>query len=800
MARETATMPYHTVGKSEPRFDALDKVTGKAVFCTDLSFPGMLHAKILRSPYPHAVIKSIDTRKAQELRGVRVILTGNDLPQEKWGGSVFDQSILARRIVRYIGDPVAAVAADTVEAAERAIQLIDVAYEPLPAVFSIEEAFQKSPPALVHPDLPNYLTGRFPKPHRVPDRPNVCHHRKIRHGDTEAGFREAEIVVENRFEIPRVQHCPLEPHIGIAKVGIDGSVTIWGSRQAIFVAKQAISNMFGLPPSKVRVITSHYLGGAFGNKSTLHTEPIVVLLAMRSQRPVRLAYTREEMFTCGGARVPAVIDIKDGLKKDGTLVARKMTMLYGVGAYAGQGPLVTQVSVHAIAAGYRIPNLTVDVYSVYTNEPFVTAFRGFGNTQAIWAIESQMDMIAEKLSIDPVELRRKNLLREGDINGNGEIVHSTGIEKCMDLVAASIEKGKRPEQDMGPWKRGVGLALGNKYSMAPTAALALVRVLEDGTIEVFESADEDGQGSVTVLGQIAAEEFRVPMNKVKVVWGDTDVTPYLSRGSTSQRTTFNLGNAVRLACQDAKRQLCAIAAERLEAVPDDLNTKGGKIYVVSDPSRTLDISDLFTTERGLMPGEHGSYVEKEAQIIGKGIWITRAAPSDPETGQIPSEIARKGGRAAGFYSYSAQAVEVLVNTGTGEIKIERIEAAVDVGYPLNPKMCEQQIEGAISMGLGAALWEEILLRKGRVLNPYFRDYQIALPQTMPKLENFRVHLVSSPHREGPYGAKGMAEVPITPVAPAIANAIYNAVGVRIKELPVTPEKMLFALEEKNQSR
>jgi CO/xanthine dehydrogenase Mo-binding subunit len=487
------------------------------------------------------------------MSGVRAVITGRDVPEKRYGPSVFDQHILARKVVRYVGDSVAVVAADSIEVAERALDLITVEYEELSAIFDIEEAWKKNPSVIVHRDLPEYALGKFPPPRLVPDRPNVCNLRMLRHGDVERGFMEADLIVENtftttrlqhcslephvsiaqaepngRFTTTRLQHCSLEPHVSIAQAEPNGSLTIWAGRQSIFVAKQYLCTIFDLLPSQVRVIASHYVGGAFGSKVTLYTEPIAAMLSMKTGRPVKLTYTREEMFSSGGTRVPFVIRMRDGVKKDGTLVARDMEMLLGMGAYAGSGPLVTRNSIYAAAGTYRIHNAKIDAYAVYTNEPFVTSYRGFGSSQVIWAVESQMDIIAEELGIDAVELRRKNLLEEGDTNITGEIVHSIGIRECLDKVADSLEWGREAKKEAGPWKRGKGLALGNKYSMAPTAALALVKVRGDGTIEVHESADEIGQGCHTVLAQIAAEEFGVSVDEVKMVWGDTAITPYFS--------------------------------------------------------------------------------------------------------------------------------------------------------------------------------------------------------------------------------------------------------------------------------
>ncbi len=779
---------YSTVGKSVARLDAPEKVTGRAKYCTDLKLTGMLHSKILRSPYAQAKIISIDTSKAEKLSGVRGVVTGKDAPEKRCGGLRYalDQHLLARNVVRFVGEAVAAVAADTIEIAEEALALIDVKYEEMPAIFNVEEAWRTAPPVIVHPDLPKYEQP-LPSVRLDPDRPNVCNHYRIRRGNVERGFQEADLIIKNGFTTARIQHCAPEPPICIAQIEPDGTLTVWSTRQGLYGTKRFLCAAFDLPPSKVRVISSHYIGGAFGSKFMFAVEPIAVMLAMKTGRPVKVALTMEEVFTCGGNRIPAVIYIKDGVKEDGTLVAREIKMLINVGAYASTGGALLTRNVNFGAVGtYRTPNLKLDSYGVYTNEPPVCAFRGFGSEQAVWAIESQVNMIAEKLGLDPVEIRLKNLLKEGDVNANGQIVHSTGARQCLEKVAEFIEWGKKAREEEGPWKRGKGLALGNKFSMAPAVSIAIVKLQEDGTVEVRYSADELGQGASTVMANIVAEEFGVPVDMVRVVWGDTAITPY-STESLSQGTTFNTGNSVRLACQDAKRQLFEIAAEKLGALPEDLDAKEGRVYVKSAPSRSIKISNLFTA---------GAYVEKGGEILGKDIWIQPHAPEDPETGQIIPELAQKGLGPSAFYSHAAQAVEVAVNVETGEVKIVKVGAACDVGFPINPKMCEQQMEGGVGMGIGSALWEEMIMDKGKVLNPNWRDYGIPSALNMPKLDEFKTFIVLAPHKDGPYGAKGMGEVVLTPTAPAIANAIYNAIGVRIKDLPMTRERIFKALKNK----
>lgn len=789
---------YSVVGKSVIRLDALEKVTGEAKYCTDIDIPGMLYGKVLRSPSAHAKIISIDTSRAEKLPGVRVVITGKDALERRYGGYVKDQHILCRNLVRHVGDGVAAVAADTLDIAEKAIDLIEVKYEELPGVFDVDEAWGTDPPAIVHADLSKYETyvaqGLYIK--RESDRPNVAHHHRVRHGDVEKGFQEADLIIENRFSTARIQHVPFEPHICTIKAEVDGSLILWTGRQSIYRIRGHFCAALNLPPSKVRVVSSYYIGGGFGNKAMLRAEPIVALLAMKAKRPVRVAFTREEMFTAGGTRIPFVVYIKDGVKRDGTLVAREMKILLNIGGYADSGVIVCRNCTFGAIGAYRVPNLKIDSYAVYTNEPVTTPFRGFGSTQVIWAIESHMDMLAEKLGIDAVELRKKNLLKEGDVNSNGEIVHSIGARECLEKIAEYLEWDKKPKKEEGPWRKGKGLALGNKYSVAPSSAMAIVKLWEDGLVEVRHSADEMGQGVNTAMAQIAAEELGTTADKVKVVWGDTASTPYFPQGSTSQRTTYQLGNAVWLACQDAKRQIFELAAKKLKASPDDLKLKDGKVYVKSAPSKSINVTDIFTADRPIFPGQHGDYVEKYGEILGRGMWIQRYAPEDPDTGQIDPILAQKGLRLVSFYGHAAQGAEVAVNMETGEVKILKLGGASDMGFPINPKMCEQQMESGLAMGVGSALWEEVKMDKGKVLNPNLKDYKIATATNMPKNENFKCFMAPAPHKDGPYGAKGTGETQMTPSAAVIGNAIYNAVGVRMKDLPITRENVLKALKEK----
>jgi CO/xanthine dehydrogenase Mo-binding subunit len=783
-ATDKKLMEYSVVGHDVSRVDAVEKVMGKGRFCSDLELPGILYGKALRSTCAHARIISIDTLEAERLPGVRGVVTGRDAPQKRSGGMryAFDQHVMAKNVVRFVGEAVAAVAADTIEIAERAVELIKVEYRELPAVFDVEEAWTKEPLVVVHPDLPGYEKA-FPSMRLAPDRPNVANHYRVRHGDVKRGFQEADLIMEDRFTTARIQHCALEPHTSIVQVEPDGSVTLWSGRQGLYGARQYLCRTFDLPPSKVRVNSSFYVGGGFGSKFKFTVEPIALLLARKTGRPVRMALTREEIFVLGGHRIPCVIHIKDGVKRDGTLVAREMRLLVNTGAYASNGgALLTKNTSFGAIGTYRVPNFKFDAYAVYTNEPPVCALRGFASEQATWAIECHTDAIAERLGLGAVETRKKNLLKEGDVNANGEVVHSIGAGECLDKVAGFLKSGVESEGEGGLWRRGKGLALGNKYSMSTAVSVSIVKVLEDGVIEVRFSADELGQGANTVMAQITAEEFGVSVDMVKVVWGDTAVTPY-STQSLSQGTTYNCGNSTILACEDAKRQLFELAAGILEAGVQDMVVKAGKVYVKSAPERSINIAEVY--KRG--------YVEKWGEILGRGVWVEPFAPDNPETGQVEPELAKSGVGLTSFYAYAAQGAEVAVNVETGEVKVVRFSTACDMGFPINPKMCEQQMDGGAVMGIGSALWEDVILDKGKVLNTNLRDYKIPDATCIPRLEDFRTFMAPAPHRRGPYGAKGMGEVVLTPTAPAIANAIYNAVAVRIKDLPLNREKVFKAL-------
>ena len=773
--------PLSVVGKSVLRRDARAKVLGREEFCIDRKLPGMLHAKVLGSPYPHATILAIDTSAAEKLPGVRCVVTEKNAPQKLTGtGTVRDMPLLAKGVARYIGEPVAAVAATTIEAAEEALELIKVEYEELPALFDVETAAGTNPPVIIHPDFSNYRKST-PRERLCPERPNVCAHIKIYKGDVDRGFQESELIVENRFVAPSIQHCALEPHAAVARPETDGGLTLFTGKQGISRVKEDIAAMFGIEAYKIRV-KQQYVGGAFGGKATIY-ELIPALLALKCGRPVKWVMTREEVFVLGGPRQGMVLNIKDGFKKDGALVARKMEVFVDGGAYAEASPGVTQNCSSVAVCMYRVPHLKWDGYAVYTNTPKRRGMRGYGVNEVTFAIESNMDIAAEKLRMDSVELRRKNLLTEGEAMLNGEIIHSNAVAECLDKICQSIKLDEKSPSE-GAWRKGKGVALGNKYSSPGSHYGARIAVTDNERVVVYHGADAIGQGVNTVMAQIAAEEFGISPDGVDIVFSDTAITPYFGHGSTSSRTTFNLGNAVRHACAAAKREIFERAGARLEAPPEIMALDNMEVYIPRHPDKKIEVRDLFTSDDA-------------GEIVGTADYKADCIPDDPKTGQLDPALAQQGKRFMAFYAYAAKGVEVAVNTETGEVKVLRCHGAIDLGKAINPKSCEQQSEGGMAMGIGSALYEETLMENGRILNPSFTDYRVPLATQMPFNENMKSILVeSAPHKDGPFGAKGFAEGVVTGMEPAIASAVYDAIGVRIKELPITPEKVLMALREK----
>jgi CO/xanthine dehydrogenase Mo-binding subunit len=736
----------------------------------------MCHGKILRSPLPHARIKAIDTARALKIPGVLAVITRDDILHdqgiEPYYGPVFkDQTIVAVEKVRHVGDSVAAVAALSSHAAEEALRLIDVEYDELPAVLDVQQAL-KPGGTLVHESVRIPESGFADLAELKPiEGTNICTHFRLNRGDIQKGFAESDHIFEDTFTLPATQHCFLETHACIASVEPGGRITVWATTQNPFVVRTQLANIFKIPVSKVRVIVP-YLGGGYGGKVYPKVEPITVALALKAGRPVRVVLSREEVFYTI-TKHAAVIRMKTGVKKDGTLLARECEIHLDTGAYAEIGPRVAKKSGYTAAGPYKIPNLKIDSYSVYTNKPPAGAFRGFGVSQSAWAVESQMDVIAAGLKIDPLELRKKNGYEEGDRFVTEEKLRAVGLKECLDEVAKSIgwkKQGARSREQgagNGSLRSGKGLACMIKATITPSISCAVVKLNEDASLSIYTGTVEMGQGSETVLAQIAGKELGIPLQAIQVLGVDTDVVPY-DLTTSSSRSTFHMGKAVQLAAQDIMAQLKQIVVKEYGVPEDQVTFAGGKIRL---PETQLDYAEVMFKRFGMQGGT----------LVGDGQVKTL----------VKDEFGEKSTSA--FWFLAAGAAEVEVDLDTGKFKLVKYATAVDVGKAINPLGCRQQLAGAAITGIGQAMFEEIAYDNGQLINPNLVDYVLPSLGDMPPVID--PICVEVPDRNGPFGAKGIGESALIPVAPAIANAIYDAVGVRIKDLPIKAEKIYLALEE-----
>jgi xanthine dehydrogenase molybdenum-binding subunit len=750
---------FLVVGKKLPRVDAIAKATGQAKYSVDLELPGMLHGKILRSPHPHAKIVRIDTSEAEKLPGVKAILTFKDIPKVKFNPSTRynfpplpeDAYILADK-ARFVGDEIAAVAAESEEIAEEALSLIKVEYEKLPAVFDPEEAMKPGAPK-IHDWADNNIVARI----------------SVNQGDVEKGFKEADLILEDEFKVQPQHHCALEPHACVAHYTSEG-LTIWSSTQVPFQVRNLVAKILDLPIHKVRVIKPH-VGGGFGGKDEMFHEALAALLSKRTGRPVKIELTRAEVFSATRTRHSGKERVKIGFKKDGTIVALHLETIFNAGAYSAASPRITRANGVRALGLYRLPNYRFDGYCVYTNVVPAGAFRGYGNPQQGFAIEQMLDMAAEKLGIDPIEIRLKNVVRVGDPNPLTKgIFESVGIADCIKKGAELIGwQRRKPKIISNTKRRGYGMAIAAHWtSVAPYAQEyvgAVVNINPDGTINLMVGASDIGQGSDTVMCQIAAEILGLSLSDVSIIAADTAVTPW-DAGSYSSKTTHIAGNAVRLAAIDAKNKLLTEAAKILKVDKEELECKDKKVFLKSDPSKSVSVPEIINWMK---------LNSEEPWIIGKGVYkmITNCP------------------------TYLAHFVELSVDIQTGSVEVLKFVACQDVGVAINPLQVEGQMEGSIHMGMGYALTEGIIFDKetGKVLNNSFVDYKLIPPKDMP--EEIITELIPTYEPTGPFGAKGCSEVGMTPVAPAIANAIYDAIGIRIKELPMSKERVLTTFKRKN---
>ena len=752
MKRASQATETPQVGRSVPRLESWLKVTGRAEYVHNLRLPGMLYAKLFRSSVAHGRIKRIDTEAARALAGVHSVVTAKEVmsivPDPYYGPAFHDQPVLAVDKVRYVGEPVAVVLASDPHVAEEAVHLISAEYEELPAVFDEVEAM--SCEAIVHDAL--RPAGTFPdlKHLKGKTRTNIALGFRLRRGDAAGAMARAEHVFEHRFRTQQVMHTPLEPIVSVAEC-TDSSLTIHTASQSPSFVRIEIARLLGWPENRIRVRVP-FVGGGFGAKLYIKLEALVAVLSLLVRRPVKLSLTMEEQFFTI-TKHASTLRIKSGVSRDGRIVARECEVWWNGGAYADIGPRVTQKSGFTAAGPYDIEHVSIDSYALYTNLPPAGALRGFGIPQLVWAYESHTDMIAREMGVDPVEFRRRNLLREGRPQATGTLMRDAAIEKVLERLSVVLDWDRPFEKGTGVMRRGRGIAMGFKACISNTTSLAAVSVNADGSCTVYCSTVDMGQGSDTAMAQIAAEVLRVSTESVTVVHSDTDVTPF-DMATLGSRSLFHMGNAVKLAAEDARQKVEQLRREM--KLPAD-----------------APVPDIFKKKYGMRAGN----------VLGTGSYIPSYQPPD-ENGLTDN--------ATPFWMVGATGVEVEVDTDTGRVRVTRLINVADLGTPINPKIVETQLSGGAIMQLGFTLFEKMLFdRDGQLRNASLAEYKIPGFLDLPgEIVN---DIVVAEQRTGPFGGKGVGETATFGVSPAIANAIHDAIGVRLTELPMNPEAVFNAI-------
>jgi xanthine dehydrogenase molybdenum-binding subunit len=753
------------VGKRLPRIDAPAKVTGEAKYTVDIKLPGMLFGKVLRSPHAHAMILKIDKSKAEKLPGVEAVITSEDIPVKLFNSGLTDllvpeeiakndprdQYVLSDK-ARFVGDAIAAVAARDRKVAEEALDLIEVEYEALPAVFDVVEAMK-----LGAPRIHDFANG------------NIARHISFPGaiGDIEKGFQEADVIIEETFNTTKQLHCPLEPSACIASFDSIGRLAIWSPTQLLYLARHKIADIFDIPEGKIRWITP-FVGGSFGNALTLRAEPICIALARKTRKPVKLEYSSEEQFIATQSRQPFTIAVKMGVKNDGAITALQGKLTANSGAYYSLSGTTTNVCMAMFATLYRCPNVSVEADIVYTNIPISGGYRGYGNPQAMWALEQVVDVAAKKIGMDPVEFRLKNYRRTGDPGWTASLpIESCALEECvklgMDKIGWQEKRGRIKE---GAKRRGVGMAIQRHVSgtqpIQMTHSNIMIKMNVDGSADLMVSGCEMGQGMFGALAQIAAEEMGLQIEKVHVVTGDTDVTMF-DDGQHASRTTYVIGNAIIETARQVRQQLLERASKILGTGVDDIYVRDGQIYVQGNQENKISVEDI--TRRATY-----NFEGQGRNIAGKCSYV-------PEGNPPP---------------YSAVFAEVEVDINSGATKLLKIVFAHDIGRAINPTNVEGQLEGGVMHGIGYALTEEYVVNgnNGVVESNSFTNYKIPSTLDMPDTE---IIIVEQPTPSGPFGAKSVGECGLNAVAPAIANAVCDATGARVRDLRITPEKILEEL-------
>ena len=767
-AADSPVVKTSLIGQRIKKPDAPDKATGKTRYINDMVLPQMLMAKVLFAGRPHARIVRIDTSAAERLPGVHAVLTGKDAAGLKFG--FVRDNVALKDKVRCEHDEIAAVAAETEEIARRALDLIEVEYEDLPGVFSPEAGAREGAP-LVQENFPGNRSLSF----------------AFKHGDLAAAEAASDAIVDSVFRPHHVTHCCMGTSCAIADFDHNGKLTIWTQTQYPYNYKMDLAPALGIDPGDIRVIQPP-VGGAFGSKLDVYPyEPIAALLARKTGRPVKVLYSREEEFKASPTRQAAVIHMRTGCTRDGVLTFRSADVLLDNGAYTSWGPTIPVIMMRTTSGHYRVPVVAFHAQAIYTNNPYAGSFRGYGNVQTTYATAQQMDMLADRVDLDPLEFHLKNAQKSGEITPQHAFLRECALAECLSTAAQACDYSRKRKayaalrDEPGRYKKGIGLAssihnAGGAKIHKSDGIGTILKVDDYARVTVITGASEIGQGIDAVITLIVAEELGVPLEHVTIANNDSDVAPW-DVGVHASRTTFIAGNGTRRAARKAKAQILGAAERMLGEPAGGLDLRGGAVV------RDLDGTPLIKLERLLRQ----MHFQAEPELVMVTDYYE--PPSEPEGARHVSDH-------SAAYAHAVHIAEITVDTATGEIKVDKITVAQDVGRVINRMGLEGQIEGGIAIGLGYALSETMRLENGLLKNPCFRDYKLITAPDMPPLD---LHLIESHCAEGPYGAKGISELPTIVIAPAVANALYNATGVRIFDPPMSPETVARALHEKRSS-
>ncbi len=776
---------YTNIGKSDVRVDGREKVSGAAIYTEDIDFgPNLLYAEIVESPFAHALIKNIDTSEAEKYPEVLAVVTGKDFPY-KFGLYMKDRYVFAQDRVRFVGEQVAAVVARSPEVAKRAAKLVKVEYEELPKVLDQMEAIKEGAD-LIHENLEEYqhVPWFFPKP-----KTNIAHWRKIRKGDHEKGFDEADYILDDTYTVPRYSHCAIEYHAAVGKYDTSGRLTVWASSQSPHTQRHLFAEALaplGIEHKDVRVIAPH-VGGGFGSKAGVTMEILAAAIATKVQgNPVKIMWSREREFYNTYQRLGVIAKLKIGVKKTGEITALHHQLFWDAGAYVEYGAnVVNAVGLSAIGP-YRIENVLIDSVCVYTNLPPGGAYRGFGYSEFLFGLESHMTRIAKHLGIEDIEIRKINGIREGDTTAYGAQMNPNGLYQSIDAVKKAIEWDKehvstKPNKVIG---KGFSL-LWKAPAMPPNSSSAcFLKFNEDASINLLVSGMDIGQGYLTVMAQIAGEVLGIPTRKIRTENPDTDRNPYEWQ-TVASHVTWSSGNAVKKAAIDAREQIFDLIVRTQFLPKDTLYLEDEKVKCTQNPNFEMALKDFVID--GIMM-EDGTF--KGGPILGRGVYMPEfsSTKADPETSQ--------GGHPNVHYTVGAAAMLLEIDTQTGKMKVLKVAEAIDAGKALNPSLAKGQIVGGLVQGLATIFYEDMRFdENGKLLNPNFTDYKIPTAKDIP--DEIIPILIEVPQPDGPFGARGIGEQTMLPAAPMVANAVADALGVRIKSMPITAEKVLMAYLAKN---